>query len=286
MLLVNKNITVVGMGLTGIASANFLVSKKARVTLIDSKSRSKLEKNIRSLNPQIRTLFDCSKIPLNSELIVLSPGVNINSPFLVKANKQGVPVISEIELASRFTQTPIIAVTGTNGKSTVTTLIGDILKQTGKRVAVGGNLGRPFIDLLKIEHVDYFVLEVSTFQLEGINSFRPNIAIILNITPDHLDRHKNFKEYSDLKGKISAFQTDEDTLILNKDDEHVLKQAIHSKAKKVFFSMTQKVAKGAYLEGNCITTSFNEKEKYFLSVDGLRPPLKFQIENILGAIAV
>ena len=126
MLLVNKNITVIGMGLTGIASANFLVSKKARVTLIDSKPFSKLEKDVRSLNPQIRTLFECSEIPLNSELIVLSPGVNINSPFLVKANKQGVPVISEIELASRFTQTPIIAVTGTNGKSTVTTLIGDI----------------------------------------------------------------------------------------------------------------------------------------------------------------
>ena len=286
MLLVNKNITVVGMGLTGIASANFLVSKKARVTLIDSKPRSKLEKDIRSLNSQIRTLFECSEIPLNSELIVLSPGVNINSPFLVKANKQGVPVISEIELASRFTQTPIIAVTGTNGKSTVTTLIGDILKQAGKRVVVGGNLGRPFIDLLRVENVDYFVLEISTFQLEGIKSFRPHIAIILNITPDHLDRHKNFKEYSDLKGKISAFQTEEDTLILNKDDEHVLKQAIHSKAKKVFFSMTQKVAKGTFLEGNFITSSFNEKEKHFLSVDGLRPPLKFQIENILGAVAV
>ena len=286
MLLVNKNITVVGMGLTGIASANFLVSKKARVTLIDSKPRSKLEKDIRSLNSQIRTLFECSEIPLNSELIVLSPGVNINSPFLVKANKQGVPVISEIELASRFTQTPIIAVTGTNGKSTVTTLIGDILKQAGKRVVVGGNLGRPFIDLLRVENVDYFVLEISTFQLEGIKSFRPHIAIILNITPDHLDRHKNFQEYSDLKGKISAFQTEEDTLILNKDDEHVLKQAIHSKAKKVFFSMTQKVAKGTFLEGNFITSSFNEKEKHFLSVDGLRPPLKFQIENILGAVAV
>ena len=286
MLLVNKNITVVGMGLTGIASANFLVSKKARVTLIDSKPRSKLEKDFRSLNSQIRTLFECSEIPLNSELIVLSPGVNINSPFLVKANKQGVPVISEIELASRFTQTPIIAVTGTNGKSTVTTLIGDILKQAGKRVVVGGNLGRPFIDLLRVENVDYFVLEISTFQLEGIKSFRPHIAIILNITPDHLDRHKNFQEYSDLKGKISAFQTEEDTLILNKDDEHVLKQAIHSKAKKVFFSMTQKVAKGTFLEGNFITSSFNEKEKHFLSVDGLRPPLKFQIENILGAVAV
>jgi UDP-N-acetylmuramoylalanine--D-glutamate ligase len=286
MLLENKNITVVGMGVTGIASAKFLVSKKARVTLIDSKPQAKLKQDICSLNPQIRTLFECSQIPLNSELIVISPGVNINSPFLEKANKQGVPVISEIELASRFTQTPIIAVTGTNGKSTVTTLIGDILKKAGRRVAVGGNLGRPFIDLLEVEPVDYFILEVSTFQLEGIKSFQPNIAIILNITPDHLDRHKNFKEYSDLKGKISAFQSAEDTLILNKDDEHVLKQAINSKAKKVFFSMTQKVTKGICLKEKFITTCFNEKEKHFLSVDELRPPLKFQIENILGAIAV
>jgi len=248
MLLENRNITVVGMGLTGIAAANFLVSKKAFVTLIDSKSQAKLEKNIHSLSPKVRMRFECSEIPTSSDLIVLSPGVDIHASFLEKAHKQRIQIISEIELASRFTQTPIIAVTGTNGKSTVTTLIGDILKQAGKKVAVGGNLGTPFIDLIKAEPVDYFVLEVSTFQLEGIKTFRPNIAIILNITPDHLDRHKNFEEYAGLKGRISAFQSKEDILILNKNDKHVLEQGASSKAKKVFFSLTEKVSTGAYLE--------------------------------------
>ena len=220
MLLANKNITVVGMGLTGVATANFLISQKACVTLIDSKPRVMLEKNIQSLNPASRKIFKCLEIPMPSDLIVLSPGVDINASFLEKAREQGIQIISEIELASRFARAPIIAVTGTNGKSTVTTLIGDILRQAGKKIAIGGNLGTPFIDLLKLQPVDYFVLEVSTFQLEGVKTFRPNIAIILNITPDHLDRHKKFEEYSDLKGRISAFQTEEDTLILNKDDEH------------------------------------------------------------------
>ena len=273
------------MGITGVATANFLVSQKSCVTLVDSKPRVMLEKNIKSLSPEPLTHFNCLEIPTTSDLIVLSPGVDINALFLEKSREQGIPIISEIELASRFAQAPIIAVTGTNGKSTVTTLIGDILRQAGKKIAIGGNLGTPFIDLLKIQPVDYFVLEVSTFQLEGIKTFRPDIAIILNITPDHLDRHKNFKEYSELKGKISAFQTEEDILILNKDDDHVLKQGMRSEAKKVFFSLSEKVTSGAYLEKNLITTCFDESKKQFLSLDELKPPIKFQIENFLAAIA-
>ena len=285
MLLANKNITVVGMGLTGVATANFLIYQKACVTLIDSKPRVMLEKNIQSLNPASRKIFKCLEIPMPSDLIVLSPGVDINASFLEKAREQGIQIISEIELASRFARAPIIAVTGTNGKSTVTTLIGDILRQAGKKIAIGGNLGTPFIDLLKLQPVDYFVLEVSTFQLEGVKTFRPNIAIILNITPDHLDRHKKFEEYSDLKGRISAFQTEEDTLILNKDDEHALKQGIHSEARKVFFSLSERVTAGVFLEKNLITTCFDGSKKHFLSLDELKPPIKFQIDNFLGAIA-
>ena len=286
MLLETKNITVVGMGHTGIATANFLVSKKAFVTIIDSRPRAKLEKNILSLSKGLKMIFECSEVPPISDLIVLSPGVDINSSFLKKSHEKGIEIISEIELASRFTQTPIIAVTGTNGKSTVTTLIGNILKQAGKKVAVGGNLGTPFIDLVKGDPVDYFVLEVSTFQLEGIKTFHPNIAIILNITPDHLDRHKNFEEYSNLKGMISSFQSEEDILILNKDDAHVMKQGTRSKAKKFFFSLMENVRAGTYLEKKIITSCFNENKKYFFSVDDLNPPIKFQIENLLGAVAV
>ena len=286
MFLKNKNITVVGAGRTGIETSNFLVSRQASVTLVDIKSRIELEKNIHSLLPKVRTLFECSEIPISSDLIVLSPGVDIHASFLEGARKRGVQIISEIELASRFTKTPIIAVTGTNGKSTVTTLIGDILRQAGKKVAVGGNLGTPFIALLEQEPVDYFILEISTFQLEGIKTFRPDIAIILNITPDHLDRHKTVEEYVNLKGRISAFQNEEDILVLNKDDESVMKQGERCKAKKVFFSLLDKVAEGAYLKNGSIFTYFDEKEQNILSVGKLQTAMQFQTENLLSAIVV
>ena len=286
MFLKNKNITVVGAGRTGIETSNFLVSRQASVTLVDIKSRIELEKNIHSLLPKVRTLFECSEIPISSDLIVLSPGVDIHASFLEGARKRGVQIISEIELASRFTKTPIIAVTGTNGKSTVTTLIGDILRQAGKKVAVGGNLGTPFIALLEQEPVDYFILEISTFQLEGIKTFRPDIAIILNITPDHLDRHKTVEEYVNLKGRISAFQNEEDILVLNKDDENVMKQGERCKAKKVFFSLLDKVVEGAYLKNGSIFTYFDEKEQNILSVGKLQTAMQFQTENLLSAIVV
>ena len=286
MFLKNKNITVVGAGRTGIETSNFLVSRQASVTLVDIKSRIELEKNIHLLLPNVRTLFECSEIPISSDLIVLSPGVDIHASFLEGARKRGVQIISEIELASRFTKTPIIAVTGTNGKSTVTTLIGDILKQAGKKVAVGGNLGTPFIALLEQEPIDYFILEISTFQLEGIKTFRPDIAIILNITPDHLDRHKTVEEYVNLKGRISAFQNEEDVLVLNKDDESVMKQGERCKAKKVFFSLLGKVAEGVYLKNGSIFTYFDEKEQNILSVGKLQTAMQFQTENLLSAIVV
>ena len=285
MQLKNKNIAVIGMGQTGIATANFLAAKQALVTLVDSGPRKELEKTICSLHPAVRTFFDCSEPPVSSDMIVLSPGVDIHSPFLKKAHKQGTEIISEIELASRFTRTPIIAVTGTNGKSTVTTLIGKILKQAGKRVAIGGNLGTPFIGLLDQEPIDYFVLEISTFQLEGIKSFHPYIAIILNITPDHLDRHKTFEKYATLKGKISAFQTKEDILILNNDDKNVKKQGKSSKARKIFFSLLGEVSEGAYLKNNLIITCFGQIKQNLLSVDELHPAIQCQVENLLGAVA-
>ncbi|MCL0039750.1 UDP-N-acetylmuramoyl-L-alanine--D-glutamate ligase [Nitrospinaceae bacterium] len=286
MLLKNKNITVVGAGCTGVATSNFLVSKEASVVLIDIKSRVELEKNLLSLSPGVRTLFGCSEIPESSSLIVLSPGVNINASFLEESRRRGVQIISEIELAFRFTKTPIIAVTGTNGKSTVTTLIGDILKQAGKKIAVGGNLGAPFVALLEQDPVDYFVLEISTFQLEGIKTFRPNIAVILNITPDHLDRHKTLEEYADLKGRVSAFQNDGDILVLNKDDENVMKQGKRSKAKKVFFSLRGKVDEGAYLEDGSMFTCSDGKEKRILSVGDLKTAMQFQAENLLSSMVV
>ena len=277
---------VIGMGRTGIAAANFLAAQKIPVTLIDAKPRTELEEAIRTLDPAVHTSFGHSEPPADAERIILSPGVDIHAPFLQEAQKHGVEIISEVELASRFTKTPVIAVTGTNGKSTVTTLIGNILKRAGKKIAVGGNLGAPFIRLLREEPVDYFVLEISTFQLEGVKTFHPRLAMILNITPDHLDRHKTFEEYAALKGEIASCQTKEDALILNSDDKNALDQGKNKSSRKFCFSMSREVEEGAFLRNDIIVSRFNGKDKNLMSVRELKPAMQCQVENALAAVAV
>ena len=277
---------VIGMGRTGIAAANFLATQKIPVTLIDAKPRTELEEAIRALDPAVHTSFGHSEPPADAERIILSPGVDIHAPFLQEAQKCGVEIISEVELASRFTKTPVIAVTGTNGKSTVTTLIGNILKRAGKKIAVGGNLGAPFIRLLREEPVDYFVLEISTFQLEGVKTFHPRLAMILNITPDHLDRHKTFEEYAALKGEIASCQTKEDALILNSDDKNALDQGKNKSSRKFCFSMSHEVEEGAFLRNDIIVSRFNGKDKNLMSVRELKPAMQCQVENALAAVAV
>jgi UDP-N-acetylmuramoylalanine--D-glutamate ligase len=278
--------TVIGMGRTGIAVANFLAAQKIPVTLIDAKPRTELKEAIRALDPAVHTSFGHSEPPVDAERIILSPGVDIHAPFLQEALKRGVEIISEIELASRFTKTPVIAVTGTNGKSTVTTLIGDILKLAGKKIAVGGNLGAPFIRLLREEPVDYFVLEISTFQLEGVKTFHPRLAMILNITPDHLDRHKTFEEYAALKGEIAAYQTEEDALILNSDDKNTVDQGENKSSRKFYFSMSREVEEGVFLRNNIIVSRFNGKDRNLIPVRELKPAMQCQVENVLAAVAV
>ena len=277
---------VIGMGRTGIAAANFLAAQKIPVTLIDAKPRTELEEAIRTLDPAVHTSFGHSEPPADAERIILSPGVDIHAPFLQEAQKRGVEIISEVELASRFTKTPVIAVTGTNGKSTVTTLIGNILKRAGKKIAVGGNLGAPFIRLLREEPVDYFVLEISTFQLEGVKTFHPRLAMILNITPDHLDRHKTFEEYAALKGEIASCQTKEDALILNSDDKNALDQGKNKSSRKFCFSMSREVEEGAFLRNDIIVSRFNGNDKNLMSVRELKPAMQCQVENALAAVAV
>ena len=277
---------VIGMGRTGIAAANFLAAQKIPVTLIDAKPRTELEEAIRALDPAVHTSFGHSEPPADAERIILSPGVDIHAPFLQEAQKRGVEIISEVELASRFTKTPVIAVTGTNGKSTVTTLIGNILKRAGKKIAVGGNLGAPFIRLLREEPVDYFVLEISTFQLEGVKTFHPRLAMILNITPDHLDRHKTFEEYAALKGEIASCQTKEDALILNSDDKNAMDQGKNKSSRKFCFSMSREVEEGAFLRNDIIVSRFNGNDKNLMSVRELKPAMQCQVENALAAVAV
>jgi len=286
MELANKNITVIGLARTGVATANFLSSRGAVVTIRDQKPRKELEKVIQSLNPQIK--YECESIEPDSdaELIVLSPGVDINSDEFDSARKSGVEIISELELASRFNEAPIIAITGTNGKTTTVTLVGEILRRAGKNIIVGGNIGAPFISLVDTPELDWAVLEVSSFQLEGIKEFHPQIAAVLNITPDHLDRHKTLEHYTALKEKITSNQTNEDFLVLNKDDPLTLSLGIVKNAHKVYFGTGINNQDGVFIEDENIKIRKGSSEKILCSVGQLKPSVRWQIENILAAITI
>lgn len=286
MILENQKTVVIGMGRTGIATANFLDNRGFPTTLVDQKSRKELEAAARLVNGTVEMRCGTHEPPSDAEMIILSPGVAINDPVLDPARNRGAEILSEIELAFHFTQIPIIAVTGTNGKSTVTTLIGEILQRAGKKALVGGNIGTPFISLLDSGEADFLVLEISSFQLEGTKSFRPRIALVLNITPDHMDRHKTFESYAGLKEKITVNQAQEDFLVLNHDDPHAMKLGEDKPARKVFFSSLSEVEEGAFLRnGSIVLRISGEEETILCFMDNLNQTMQWQIENVLAAVA-
>ena len=285
MELSGKKISVLGMGRTGIPTANFLAARGAEVLLVDQKAPADLGEKLKDLSPRVQTKFGTSAPSADADLVVLSPGFDINSPLLDPARKRGIEIISEIELAYRFNTTPIIAVTGTNGKSTTTTLIGNILERAGKKVSVGGNIGIPFISLIDNNPKDFIVLEISTFQLEGIKQFKPHISVVLNISPDHLNRHKTMECYAELKGRIALNQTEDDFLVLNQDDPIVLDVGRDKRAKKNYFSTESIVEAGACLENNTLILRQGNTKETICPVDELKQVMQWQTENILAAAA-
>ena len=286
MELKNKNLCVIGLGKTGIAAATFLSRQGARVTVTDSKPREQFLESLKQLRADVKTRFENSAPPSDTELVVLSPGVAIHSSFLENAKRAGIEIISEIELANRFNTVPIIAVTGTNGKSTCTSLIAEMFSQSEKTVHAGGNLGTPFISLLDQGGADYRILELSSFQMEATSGLRPVVSVILNISPDHMDRHKDFKTYAELKEKTFAHQTQNDFLILNQDDPNTRNLGKDCPAERILFSTQTELDKGIFLRGNKIIARLQNNEREMLSLESLSKGMRWQVENILPAIAV
>jgi UDP-N-acetylmuramoylalanine--D-glutamate ligase len=282
----NKNISIIGMARSGIAAANFLVEKGACVTLLDGKSKDALDDRLEQLASGVNTVFQSSQPLPDADLVILSPGVDIHSPDLNSARESGTEIISELELAYRVSETPIIAITGTNGKSTTTSLIGHLLEQGGKDVRVGGNIGVPFISLVQEQPRDYMVLEISSFQLEGAVQFHPHISVILNITPDHLDRHKTIEHYAELKERIADHQTPDDVLVLNHDDPWVQRVAAGKQAQKWYFSMSEPVERGCYLNGDQVLFTDSKKEETICRISELHQAMQWQAENILPSVLV
>jgi UDP-N-acetylmuramoylalanine--D-glutamate ligase len=290
MELKNKRVLVVGLGKSGISAAMFLRRQGARVTVSDARSAVALAKEIPSLL-DAGIMVESGGHGLltfrRQDLIVVSPGVPMDTPEVKQVIGYGMPVIGELELASRFLKGRVVAITGSNGKTTTTTLLGKILKEAGLPTLVGGNIGLPVIDLVP-ESTDesVSVLEVSSFQLETIEQFHPWISVVLNITPDHLDRHGSFENYAAMKTRITENQTAEDFLVLNADDKPTQMVAAKTKAQIFWFSLRRPIKQGAFVHGESIVFLPREGAKAEPVMPVAEIPLKgaHNVENVLAAV--
>ena len=215
----------------------------------------------------------------------MSPGVPLTIPPVKYAKEHGIPVIGELELAYRNCKAPFAAITGTNGKTTTTTLIGELMKKTGRQVFVGGNIGVPIITYAdKLQEEDIVVAEVSSFQLETVESFCPHLALMINLTPDHLDRHGDMAGYLAAKARIFENQKESDYLVLNYDDEALRELAPQSRGKVIFFSQKHKLEEGVYLDGSQVMLALNGESLFICNADEIAIKGKHNLENAMGAI--
>lgn len=290
MELKGKKVLVVGLGKSGLAAALFLRHKGAQVTVSDVRSAEALAKDIPALIEEGIAVEAGGHGLLTfrrQDLIVVSPGVPMDTPELVQVRKFGLPVIGEIELAAHYLHGHVLAITGSNGKTTTTTLCGEILKAGKLPTQVGGNIGVPVIALVEDSRDDgWSVLEVSSFQLETAYEFHPQIAVILNITPDHLDRHGSFENYQAAKERIFARQTAEDALVLNADDEVTKSAAARAKSRVFWFSRTRVVRQGAFVQNGVILFRLTDQSSGEPVLKVAEIPLKgtHNVENVLAAV--
>ncbi|MBW1650354.1 MAG: UDP-N-acetylmuramoyl-L-alanine--D-glutamate ligase [Deltaproteobacteria bacterium] len=286
-----KKILIAGIGKTGISLTSFCKKKGADITVTDINKDALIKiSEQKSLFSGIKKEIGYHNIQTfqNSDLIILSPGIPHNIKPVTAATAKGVKITGEIEFASQFIKTPVIAVTGTNGKTTVTTLIGEILKNCGKKVFVGGNIGKPLIDYVDGEDkADIIIAEISSFQLDTISTFNPNIAACLNISKDHLERYTNYSEYAASKVKIFANQDKKDTAIINGNDILLRTLTENIKSKKLFFYPQTKEAGSIinFTDKKLIFDFINtgEKEKNFINLNNIKLIGAHNIENIAAA---
>lgn len=287
----DKKALVCGMAKSGIASARLLNKLGAKVILQDIKTKDSIGEIADTLEKEGISLYlgkNPDDIIEEIDMIVLSPGVPYDLEFLVKAREMGKETIGEIELSSRFCACPIIGITGTNGKTTTTSLVGEVLKKHNSGARVVGNIGFPFADeVLELKKEDYAVAELSSFQLESVSSLRPKISAVLNITPDHLNRHYTVDNYAKAKERIFEFQGEEDFAILNFEDSYCRDMAQRAKAGVVYFSSERKLDKGVYSDEKSIYINIGEhKDEIVVDIDDMNILGKHNVENAMAAVAI
>jgi UDP-N-acetylmuramoylalanine--D-glutamate ligase len=290
MELKGKKVLVVGLGKSGLAAALFLRRRGAHVTVSDVRSAEALANDIPALLDE-GIMVEAGGHGLltfrRQDLIVVSPGVPLNTPELAQVRGFGLPVIGELELAARFLKGNILAITGSNGKTTTTALLGEILAKAGKLTLVGGNIGVPVVSLTDDStDASWVVLEVSSFQLETTDTFHPRIAVILNITPDHLDRHGSFENYALAKERIFSAQTGEDFLVLNADSARAAEAAKRTKANVYWFSLDGPVEQGAFDQDGYVVyrASKDAAVEKIIPVAGIPLKGEHNVENVLAAV--
>ena len=288
MELAGKNVLVFGAAVSGISAAETLLAAGARVTLADGKELEKLKQTdgltgltgraTLALGRQDEALLD------TMDLLILSPGISIHHALPQAALRRKIPVWGEVELAGRLCQAPIVAVTGTNGKTTTTTLLGEMMKTRYDEVVIGGNIGVGLAQAVGRVGADgYVVAEISSFQLEAAGTFHPHIAVMLNLTPDHLDRHGSLDGYATVKEQIFANQTAQDYLVLNHDDVRVRDMAQRCRSRAFFFSRQIELETGAFVSAGAICLRWQGKTETVCRIDEMKLFGGHNVENALAA---
>ena len=289
----SQKVLVAGSGKSGIAAAKLLLQMGGEVVLYDSNDKldpAKMKEKFEEDAKLTVILGELSRTDLMGvDLSVISPGIPLNAPFVAVLDDAQIPIWGEIQLAYQVAKGKLAAITGTNGKTTTTALTGEILKAHYEEVFVVGNIGIPYTEMaLETTDKSYTVAEVSSFQLETIMDFRPNVSAILNITPDHLNRHETMENYIEIKERVAANQTEEDWIVLNYEDP-VLREFGEKedlKPKVVFFSSAQKLKDGLYLDGDEIIYAHDGKKEVIVNVHDLQILGRHNYENVMAAAAI
>ena len=285
------SVLVVGLGKSGKAAVKALNEAGAVVSVQDSSTADRLDTQFLKYMENNNIMAFLGKIPediKSYDLIVLSPGVPTDIDYICEARDSGIEIIGELELAYRLGEGNFVAITGTNGKTTTTTLVGEIFREAGRNTFVAGNIGSPVVtDAEGSSKDDWLITEVSSFQLETTDSFRPVVSAILNLTPDHLNRHKTMEAYGAAKAKVTANQDENDFVVINLDDAAAFALVKDTKATVIPFSRKQKLDKGAYLDGDdIIVRAIDGSEHFICTTSDLRIIGDHNVENVLAAAAV
>lgn len=283
----DSRVVVAGAGRSGVAAARLLARRGARVTLSEAGPEIAGSESLAADGIALETGGHAADTLRAADLIVLSPGVAPRTPEIAAARGGGVPVISEVELASRWLRGRLVAVTGTKGKSTTVVVTGRMLEAGGHRAVVGGNIGVALSSQVDASTPDaVHVVEVSSFQLELTDTFRPSIAVCLNLSPDHLDRHGSFDEYAGAKARLFANQTPDDAMVINADDPHVLQMARSGRARALRFGVETELAEGVQVTADGIERRSAEGGECLVPMSAVRVPGRHLLSDIAAAAAV